>query len=353
MRDQKVTDHTPTAFPRISVVTPSYNQGCFLEQCINSVLDQGYPNLEYIMIDGGSTDDSLSIIGKHQHHFACWVSEPDNGQSHAINKGFRRSTGDVVAWLNADDFYLAGALHTVAAAYRSNPEASFYMGNGLRVDKAGQPLRSFFPDDLVVFHRPALVWGLNYILQPAAFINRTHLIQAGYLDEDLRYGMDSDLWLKLSALADPQPLQAKLAASREYSDTKTATGSFARVEELRRIGEKYSGVTITPGTLCYFLDTLQQQARQRPDVFCGTFLGDLETFWGAVARTFVTMNARADGFPHPPGTDPARNSKEHAVNLRKASTPGNRLWLVVRRILKCLASGKQLLGNPLHKEFRS
>jgi hypothetical protein len=300
-----VLHHIRPPLPRISVVTPSYNQGSFLKQCIQSVLDQGYPNLEYIIIDGGSTDDSVDIIRQHQQHIAYWVSEPDGGQSAAINKGFRRATGHIVAWLNSDDFYLPCALHAIAVAYCRNPRASFFLGNGLRVDKTGAALSSFFPEDLVVFHRPALVWGLNYVLQPAAFINRSHLIQAGYVDENLRYGMDSDLWLKLSALAEPEPIQTKLAASREYGDTKTATGSFARIEELRAIGEKYSTLPITPGTLCYFLDTLQAVAKQRPDVFCGTFLADLAVFWTAVHRTFVAMNARYDGFPVPPGADPA------------------------------------------------
>jgi glycosyltransferase involved in cell wall biosynthesis len=306
-----VTAHD-TDWPRISVVTPSYNQGCFLEQCIRSVLDQGYPNLEYIILDGGSTDDSLSIISKHAPQLTWWVSEPDGGQSAAINRGFRRASGVLVAWLNSDDFYLPGALKAVAAAYRQNPRASFYLGNGQRVDKAGNPLSSFFPNDIVRFHRPALVHGLNYILQPATFISRKHLTKAGYLDEQLKFGMDSDLWLRLSALAEPESVQALLAASREYDDTKTATGAFQRVEELRRVAEKYSGLPITPGALCYLLDTIQTVARTNPEVFNGSFLTDLSIFWKGVHRTFSAMQARADGFPLVPGVDPDPSAESDA-----------------------------------------
>jgi hypothetical protein len=320
-----VTQQTPQAFPRISIVTPSYNQGGFLDQCIRSVLDQQYPNLEYFIIDGGSTDKTHSIIRSHRRHLTYWVSEPDNGQSHAINKGFRRATGAVVAWLNSDDYYLPGALLAVAAAYQRQPRASFYLGNGLSVDIAGQPLGSYFPEERVLFHRPALVWGLNYVLQPATFINRAHLVRAGYLDESLKYGMDSDLWLKLSALAEPECLQVALAASREYGATKTSTGSFARVEELRQIAAQHSGLPVTPGSLCYLLDTLHGLASQRPDVFGHSFTAELEIFWKSVQRLFADFGARPNGFPLPPAADPAAYAEEPVgLSVRLAASEKDR-----------------------------
>src|SRR5262245_32047801 len=121
-------------WPKISIITPSYNQAHFLETCITSVLSQEYSDLEYIIIDGGSTDGSVEIIKKYENQITFWVSEPDEGQSHAINKGFQRATGAIVAWLNSDDFYLPGALTAVAEAHRSAPHASFYFGDGWRVD---------------------------------------------------------------------------------------------------------------------------------------------------------------------------------------------------------------------------
>jgi hypothetical protein len=290
--------------PRISIVTPSFNQGRFLEECIVSVLNQGYPRLEYIVIDGGSTDASLEIIRRYQDRFSFWVSERDGGQADGINKGFGRATGDLVAWLNSDDFYLPGALMRIAEAYQKNPDASFYFGNGLRVDSAGRTLASFFPDDRIVFRREALLHGLNYILQPATAISRRHLLTAGDLDSELRYGLDTDLWLRLSALTEPQPVPFNLAASREYGETKTASGAFPRVEELRRIAERHSGIGMTPGALCYLLDTLTRLAEERPDVYPPSFRRDIAQFWQATSALLERHGARADGFPstnlHPP-----------------------------------------------------
>src|SRR5262249_14940299 len=156
-----VADTTPAARPRISVVTPSYNQGHFLEHCIRSVLDQGYPDLEYFVLDGGSTDESASILRRYHDRVTFWVSERHGGQSAAINRGFRLATGDVVAWLNADDFYLPGAFDHIAAAYGRAPQASFYFGNGWRANEKGERLSDFFPEGLPRFHAPALVYGLN------------------------------------------------------------------------------------------------------------------------------------------------------------------------------------------------
>jgi glycosyltransferase involved in cell wall biosynthesis len=287
----------PVGLPRISVITPSFNQGRFLEECIRSVLGQGYPSLEYIVVDGGSTDDSVAVIRTYQNELAWWVSEPDAGQSDAVNKGLRHATGDLVAWLNADDYYLPGALDAVAAAYRQDPAASFYFGNGLRVDEAGTPRGAFVPEGEPVFSYPALVYGLNYVLQPAAFINRQALAQIGGLDVDLHYGMDTDLWIRLAGVAPPATVDGQLAASREHGDTKTRTGSFERVEELRRIAERHSGVALTPGVLCYFLDTLHRLVRARPDVYPPRFVERVEAFWQESARLLARYRARPDGFP--------------------------------------------------------
>lgn len=283
--------------PKISIVTPSYNKGHFLEVCITSILDQDYPNLEYIIIDGGSTDQSVDIIKKYEKWITFWSSEPDEGQSDAINKGFRMTTGDIVAWLNADDFYLPGAFATVAEAYQSNPLASFYFGDGLRVDEAGQPKNGFFPGGRVLFNRTVLLFCLNYILQPSAFINRLHLVKINYLDPSLHYVMDADLWIRLSEVAPPMPISSRLAASREYKATKTLSGSFPRIEELRQMTEKHSGVPMTPGALCYFLDTLHQLVQEQPDVFPKSFRKDVENFWAAAARLMANYGGRSDGFP--------------------------------------------------------
>jgi glycosyltransferase involved in cell wall biosynthesis len=284
--------------PKISIVTPSYNKARFLEDCIISVLNQNYPELEYFIIDGGSTDQSVDIIKKYEKQITFWVSEPDEGQSDAINKGFRMVTGEIVAWLNADDFYLPGAFATVAEAYQNKPEASFYFGDGLRVDEAGQPRSGFFLDGRVLFNRTALVFGINYILQPSAFINRPYLVKINYLNPTLHYVMDFDLWMRLSQLAPPVPISTRLAASREYDETKTLTGSFRRIEELRQITEKHSGLPMTPGTLCYFLDTLHRLVQERQDVFPRSFDSKIGILWAAAANLLANYGARPeDGFP--------------------------------------------------------
>lgn len=283
--------------PRISVVTPSYNQGQFLEECITSVLRQNYPDLEFIIIDGGSSDESVHIIKEHGADFTFWCSEPDGGQAAAINKGFRRASGELVAWLNADDFYLPGALGHVARAYGQNPRAPFYFGDGLRVDEKGSTLGGFFPRGRVSFSLPALTYGMNCLLQPATFINRARLGEVGYLDPTLHYGLDTDLWLRLARLGEPAPVPALLAASREYGRTKTATGSFKRVEELRQIAERYAGVAMTPGTLCYFLDTLHRLAHERDDIFPESHRRAILNFWSATSDLLGGYGAGPDGFP--------------------------------------------------------
>lgn len=284
-------------WPRISVITPSYNQGQFLGECIASVFRQNYPALEFLIIDGGSTDESVQLIKANEARLTFWCSEPDAGQGAAINKGLSKATGELVAWLNADDFYLPDAFARVAHAYRQNPHASFYFGDGLRVDKNGDPLGGFFPHERVGFDLRALVYGLNCVLQPATFINRTKLLEVGFLDPTLHYGLDTDLWIRLARHTAPSPVAALLAASREYPQTKTATGSFTRVEELRRVAERHGGVEMTPGVLCYFLDTLRRLARERRDVFPEAYEQSIAEFWAATSNLLARYDAGPDGFP--------------------------------------------------------
>jgi hypothetical protein len=325
-------------WPRISVITPSYNQGQFLVECLDSVFRQGYPDLELIVIDGGSTDGSVQIIKANEARLTYWCSEPDEGQAAAINKGLRLATGELVAWLNADDFYLPGALTSVARAYQRNPHASFYFGDGLRVDKSGDPVGGFFPGERVGFDLRALVYGLNCLLQPATFINRAKLSEVGFLDPALRYGLDIDLWIRLATHAPPSPVAAMLAASREYPETKTATGSFARVEELRQIAERYGAVAMTPGALCYFLDTLCRLARERRDIYSESYEQSIQTFWGATAKLLADYGAGPDGFllsgPQT-GSDYTEESEDASFGLRRFAAA------LLRRVARKAGLGSQ------------
>jgi len=285
--------------PKISIVIPSFNQGRFLEQCIQSILDQDYPNLEFFVFDGGSTDESLEIIQRFAQHIKYWVSGKDKGQSDAINQGFRKATGDLVTWLNSDDYFLPNSFFTVAESYKHDPFCSFYFGNGFRVDEQGQTKARYYPIDSILFNRQALLYGLNYILQPATFINRPILEQVGFLDENLHYCMDTDLWLRLSAHTPPMAVKGFLAASREYGLTKSLSGSFKRIEELRMLGEKYTDMPMTPGVLCYFLDSLYNFVSENESHFPLSFQRDLLKFWESSANLLSQYGANPDGTPIP------------------------------------------------------
>jgi glycosyltransferase involved in cell wall biosynthesis len=285
------------SIPKISVIIPSLNQEKYLRQAIESVISQNYPNLELFIFDGQSQDQSVEVIKEYENYIHTWKSEPDNGQSDAINKGFKQATGNLVAWLNADDYYLPNTFSELALSYSANPQAPFHFGNGLRVDKNGKTISKFCPTDALLFDRQALVIGLNYILQPSTFINRTALETVGYLDPNLHYGMDSDLWIRLSSVGKPVAINKTLSASREYETTKTSTGSFERVEELRRIGMKYSGLSITPGAICYFLDTLYRYTQENSDIYPSSYSRAIVSFWQQTSALFPAFEARPDGFP--------------------------------------------------------
>jgi glycosyltransferase involved in cell wall biosynthesis len=181
----------------VSIITPSYNQAAFLEQTIQSVLGQEGVPVEYLIVDGGSTDGSAEIIRKHADRLAWWVSERDAGQADAINKGLKRAKGEIVAWLNSDDLYTPGAIAQVAATFQANPEAGLVFGDAVTIDPAGRQIGRFVFGD----------WGLDELMgfriicQPAVLMRRTILEQAGYLDPSYHYLLDHQLWLRIARLS--------------------------------------------------------------------------------------------------------------------------------------------------------
>lgn len=236
------------ALPLISVIMPSYNQGRYLEQALCSILDQEYPRLEVIVQDGGSTDESVDVIRRHEARLTHWRSGADEGQSAAIQEGVVRARGDLVAWLNSDDYYFEDALWRVARAWLRHPGAGLYIGNGFRLrDGVLTP----FCARHVALNRRALLEGLDYVLQPSTFVTRVAWHGVGGLDPALRYCMDWDLILRVAREHPAVLIDDFLAVSREYADTKTAAGGWGRVDEIVRMTARHSGRELTPGALFY------------------------------------------------------------------------------------------------------
>jgi glycosyltransferase involved in cell wall biosynthesis len=187
--------------PLVSIVTPSYNQAHFLETTIRSVLDQDYPNIEYIIIDGGSTDGSRQIIERYSSRLAWWVSERDQGQTDAINKGFASARGEIIAWLNSDDTYQPHAIKDAVAYLQAHPEAGMVYGDANLIDEAGQVIGKF-PARQTDYRR--LKRGYVHIPQQASFFRAGLWRKVGPLDPSFYFAMDYDLWVRLARLA---PLQ--------------------------------------------------------------------------------------------------------------------------------------------------
>jgi glycosyltransferase involved in cell wall biosynthesis len=209
---------------KFTIVTPSYNQGPFIQRTIESVLSQrGDFELEYLVVDGGSKDETLPILRRYPGRLR-FVSEPDRGQSDAINKGFRMATGDVLAWLNSDDTYEPGALGAVARALRESG-ARWCFGKCRIVDEHGREIRralSGYKDWVSRRYSLRRLLGRNFIAQPATFFRRDLLAEAGPIDESLHYAMDYDLWLRFARLAPPAFVEQPLAAFRWHASSKTA-----------------------------------------------------------------------------------------------------------------------------------
>jgi len=184
-----------TKQPLVSIITPSYNQGKFLEETIQSVLGQDYPDLEYIIIDGGSTDRSVEIIRKYSSRLGWWVSEPDQGQTDAINKGFTKASGKILAWLNSDDTYLPGAISEAVAYLQAHPEAGMVYGDANLIDEKGQVIGKF-PARQTDYRR--LRRGYVHIPQQASFFRARLWKKVGPLDPSFYFAMDYDLWVRLA-----------------------------------------------------------------------------------------------------------------------------------------------------------
>jgi glycosyltransferase involved in cell wall biosynthesis len=224
------------AIPSISIIVPNYNGGATIDATLRSLIDQHYPRLEILVVDGASTDNSVDVIRRYEPHIAWWTSEKDSGQSNAINKGFARATGEIVNWLCSDDLLLPGALHTIARTFVENPSADVVVGSSKVTYPDPRLNRTAIASPLSV----ELLPSANQIPQPACFYRRTLLVRDPPLDETLHYAMDLELWTHFVASGARWHFVPDVLSEMRFSEAnKTAVGGVRITREIETIYKRY------------------------------------------------------------------------------------------------------------------
>jgi glycosyltransferase involved in cell wall biosynthesis len=222
--------------PRVSLITPSYNAAGYLGAAIESVLEQDYPGIEYLVMDGGSTDSTVELLRSYGDRVR-WFSGNDSGQADAIARGFEHTSGAILGWLNADDVLKPGAVRSAVETFRAHPAAGLIYGNADFIDAGG---RFICPCTVVEpYSRQRLIHYGDYIIQPAAFFSRQAYDSVGGLDRTLNWAMDWDLWIRLAQQFDVVYIEKVLASYRWLGSNKTAEGGFARLEEIEAVARRY------------------------------------------------------------------------------------------------------------------
>lgn len=224
--------------PLVSIVTPSYNQGRFIEETILSVLNQDYPNIEYLIIDGGSTDGTLDILRKYEDQL-IWVSEPDKGQSDAVNKGWRLARGEFLSWLNSDDVATPLAVRNSVRILQSNPDIVMTFGANIEIDADGREIGVW---ELREFDYHQLAGHPDWVAPPMMMSRRSVLERLGMLDTSLHYAMDYDLFVRLSRHGKVHYLPVYLHRFRRHSTAKSVIGWDAHKREILLVNKRYGSV---------------------------------------------------------------------------------------------------------------
>jgi hypothetical protein len=272
--------------PRISVVTPVLNGERFLEQTIRSVLEQEYAGIEYYIQDGGSSDNTVSVIRRFESEITGWVSQPDEGQADALNRAFERASGEILAWINADDFYEPGAFQAVAEVFAAQPDA---------VAVAGAAWITH-PDGTRVLRRPTdvsraglLNWRRNWIAQPSVFFRRSAWQQVGPLDTSLHWAMDFDLWLELLDVGPIATTDRVLAAFRQHPEGKCSAGLQQMREETRRVVTRHATVE----ELAELYGDMYEEVLRLDDLCAGLLAEHVRRRWSELDGEVVLFGAGA------------------------------------------------------------
>ncbi len=225
-------------FPKISVITPSFNQGQFIEQTIQSVISQGYPNLEYIIMDGGSSDNTVEVIKKYETQIKHWQSKKDHGQAAAINDGFSLATGDILCWLNSDDLYFPGVLNKIANAFTNIHSPEIVFGNCLHFNESHKKTRG---SDVVTMHHQFEISLCDYLIQPSTFFTKPAWLKTGKLNESLSFTFDWDWFIRAkNAGINFTPSSEYFSKYRIHDAHKSGTGGEKRMNELKEIAALYN-----------------------------------------------------------------------------------------------------------------
>jgi glycosyltransferase involved in cell wall biosynthesis len=249
--------------PLVSIITPSFNQGKFLEETIRSVLGQDYDRVEYLLIDGASTDNSLDIIRKYAQRLTYWVSEPDRGQAQAINKGLKQAKGDILGWLNSDDVLLPGTIRRAVETLQAYPDVDVVYGRLERMDEQGKPVPTpILPKDRVEFNRGNMLEECT-VNQAGAFWRREMMEKVGLLNESLRYVMDYEYWIRIAIAGGRfKRLPETTARFRLTRDSKTVGQALPMAQEGQQIIQSFSAQPGLEQCLGLPAGALQRQARR-------------------------------------------------------------------------------------------
>lgn len=229
-------------FPKISIITPSYNQGNFIEQTINSVLKQDYPNLEFIIIDGGSTDQTIKILQKYNDKI-IWLSEKDQGQTDAINKGCKMATGEIIAFINSDDTYINNSLFKVAEYFSNNPKKKWLYGKCRIINEKNIETRKFitwYKNILMKKYSYTKLLCVNFICQPTVFWRKEIFSNSGFFDTTQQYAMDYDFWLRIGQKYPAGFINDRLANFRFHHNSKSAKSFNYQFADDLSLAKKYT-----------------------------------------------------------------------------------------------------------------